>query len=98
LDNSRNNPRRSDRPIEQYRDQLDRYQFQMGSSRGRLATALDMMTDTLALIGQHGVYCRSARGTEALDIRRAMDQLEDSKTLILDTMTEMRAGPPPDPD
>ena len=33
----------------------------MGSARGRLAVALDLLTDSLALVGQHGVYCRSER-------------------------------------
>ena len=33
----------------------------MGARRGRLAVALDLLTDALAMVGQHGVYCQSAR-------------------------------------
>ena len=32
-----------------------------GRDRGRLAVALDLLTDALAMVGQHGVYCQSAR-------------------------------------
>ena len=82
--------------MKNYRDQMDRYQFQMGSSRGRLATALDVLTDALALVGQHRVYCRNAGNSEgeAMDIRLVMEQLENSKLLILETMKELQqAGP-----
>jgi hypothetical protein len=74
-----------------YREQLERYQFQMGSARGRLATALDLLTDALALTGQHGMYCRqpgSGRGPK--DLRLIMDQIEDSKGLILETLEELK--------
>lgn len=78
----------------QYSDKLEHYQFQMGADRGRLATALDMLTDTLALVGQHGVYCRSQREPDkpAMDIRLIMGRIEDSKGLILETMEELRGG------
>ena len=78
--------------MEKYRDQLDRYQFQMGSARGRLATVLDILTDALALVGQHGVYCRSGGDSPkaTLDVRMVMDQIEGSKDLILETMKELK--------
>lgn len=76
-----------------YQRQLDRYQFQMGPACGRLATALDVLTDALALVGQHRVYCRSADRPEreSMDIRMVMKHLEDSKLLILETMKVLRA-------
>ena len=43
--------------IAQRRDDLERFEFMMGAERGRLAVTLDMLTDALILIGQHGVYC-----------------------------------------
>jgi hypothetical protein len=78
--------------MKKYQEKLERYQFQMGPACGRLATALDVLTDTLALVGQHGVYCRNAGrpDREALDIRMVMGQIEDSKSLIMDTMKELR--------
>lgn len=78
------------------REQLERYQFQMGPARGRLAAALDLLTDALALVGQHGVYCRSSGrpDREAMDIRLIMGQIEDSKGLIIETLEELRTRQP----
>lgn len=75
-----------------YEDQLARYRFQMGPTRGRLATALDLLTDALALAGQHGIYCRhpSGSGEPATDLRLIMRQIEDSKGLIIETMEELK--------
>ena len=52
---------------------LDDHEFQMGLERGRLAVTLDVLTDALVLVGQHGVYCQSARqlGKPAMDIQIA---------------------------
>ncbi len=71
---------------------MERYQFQMGSVRGGLATALDMLTDALALVGQHGVYCRSVRQPQypAMDVRLVMEQIEESKGLIIAAMEELK--------
>ncbi len=78
--------------LEHYRDAMERYQFQMGSVRGGLATALDILTDALALVGQHGVYCRSARQPQypAMDVRLVMEQIEESKGLIIAAMQELK--------
>ena len=64
----------------------------MGVPRGRLAVTLDMLTDALALVGQHGVYCQSARqlGKPAMDIQIIMKQLNDAKELISTVMEELR--------
>ena len=47
--------------FEKHRESLERHETMMGGARGRLAVALDLLTDSLALVGQHGVYCRSER-------------------------------------
>ena len=47
--------------FDKHRDTLEHHETMMGSARGRLAVALDLLTDSLALVGQHGVYCRSER-------------------------------------
>ena len=77
--------------IEHYREAMERYDLQMGPVRGGLATALDILTDALALVGQHGVYCRSARQPEhpAMDVRLVMEHIEDSKGLIIAAMEEL---------
>jgi hypothetical protein len=78
--------------LEHYRDAQERYQFQMGPVRGDLATALDILTDALTLVGQHGVYCRSQRQPQfpAMDVRLVMQQIEDSKGLIIAVMEQLK--------
>ena len=55
-----------------------------GSARGRVAVALDLLTDALAMVGQHGVYCQSTRvpGKPALDIALVLEQIGDAKELL----------------
>ena len=78
--------------LDHYREARDRYEFQMGSVRGSLATALDILTDALALVGQHGVYCRSTRQPQypSMDVRLVMEQIEDSKALIIAAMEALK--------
>src|SRR5215471_21058144 len=78
--------------LDHYREAKERYDFQMGPVRGGLATALDILTDALALVGQHAVYCRSQRQPQfpAMDVRLVMQQIEDSKSLIIAAMEELR--------
>ena len=73
-------------------EELERYEFQMGVERGRLALTLDLLTDALVLTGQHGVYCQSARqaGKPAMDVQIIAKSIEDAKTLILSVMEEIK--------
>lgn len=66
--------------------------MQMGVARGRLAMAMDVLTDALILVGQHGVYCQSARqpGRPAMDIQMILKSLNDSKELVSDVMQELK--------
>jgi hypothetical protein len=82
---------------EERREELEKHEFMMGIPRGRLAVALDVLTDALVLVGQHGVYCQSARqpGKPAKDIQLITKSIADAKELISGVMTEMKkAGPP----
>lgn len=74
------------------REDLERHEFMMGIERGRLAVTLDMLTDALVLVGQHGVYCQSARqpGRPAMDIQMITRLIEDSKELVTSVMDEIR--------
>jgi hypothetical protein len=69
---------------EDRKDELERHEFRMGRERGRLAVTLDCITDALVLVGQHGVYCQSARqpGKPAMDIQMISKSLADAKELI----------------
>ncbi len=64
----------------------------MGTARGRLAVSLDVLTDALALVGQHGVYCVSNRNPSlpALDLQAVMHGINDAKELIGSAMEEVR--------
>ena len=75
------------------REELQRYEFMMGVPRGRLAATLDAITDAMALVGQHGVYCQSQRqaGMPAMDIQVVMKSLTDAKELIQGVMEELKA-------
>ena len=74
------------------KDALDAHEFQMGVERGRLAVTLDLLTDALVLVGQHGVYCQSARqaGKPAMDIQMIGNCLIDAKELVASVMGELR--------
>jgi hypothetical protein len=65
----------------------------MGATRGRLAVALDLLTDSLALVGQHGVYCKSERfpGKPRMDIALVLEQLDDAKQLVQSAMENLRS-------
>ena len=74
------------------RDELEKYEFMMGTSRGRLAVSLDVLTDALVLIGQHGVYCVSNRNPSkpALDLQTVLGEINGAKELIQSVMEELR--------
>jgi len=78
--------------LDEKRTELDQYEFMMGVTRGRLAVALDVLTDTLTLVGQHSVYCQSARqpGKPAMDVQIVMKGITDAKELISSVMEELR--------
>jgi hypothetical protein len=74
------------------REELEKHEFSMGLERGRLAVALDVLTDALVLVGQHGVYCQSARqpGRPAMDIQIITKSLDQAKELVASVMDELR--------
>lgn len=74
------------------KEELEKYEFMMGTARGRLAVAMDLLTDALILVGQHGVYCTSNRnpGKPALDIQSVLSSINGSKELISSAMEELR--------
>jgi hypothetical protein len=77
---------------EDRRDELEIHEFMMGVPRGRLAVTLDVLTDARVLVGQHGVYCQSARqpGRPAMDIQLITKSISDAKDLISGVMSELK--------
>jgi hypothetical protein len=78
--------------FDNYRDELEKFEFMMGPARGRLAVTMDIVTDAMSLIGQHGVYCQSQRypGKPVLDIQLVMKSLTEAKELITSVMEELK--------
>ena len=78
--------------LDKHHDALERHETMMGSARGRLAVALDLLTDSLALVGQHGVYCRSERfpGKPKMDIALILEHMDDAKQLVQSAMQELK--------
>lgn len=78
--------------FDEKRAELDRYEFMMGPERGRLAVAMDLLTDSLIMVGQHGVYCASTRNPSkpALDLQAVLAGIEGAKSLIQSVMEEIR--------
>jgi len=77
--------------FDEKQEELEHYETMMGIPRGRLAVTMDMITDAMALVGQHGVYCQSQRwpGKPVMDIQLIMKGLTDAKELIQSVMAEL---------
>jgi hypothetical protein len=78
--------------FEEHKDELEHYEQMLGRHRGRLAVGLDRVTSAMVLVGQHGVYCHSARNPEipAMDIQIVQQELSKAKELIQSVMEELR--------
>ncbi len=82
---------------EDHKEELEKHEFMMGVERGRLAVTLDLLTDALVLVGQHGVYCQSARqpGKPAMDLQMIIKNLAGSKELVAGVIEELKRKRPP---
>src|ERR1700691_426583 len=80
--------------FDEKQEELEHYETMMGVPRGRLAVTMDTITDAMALVGQHGVYCQSQRwpGKPVMDIQIIMKSLTDAKELIQSVMEELKKG------
>lgn len=85
--------------FEKHHDSLERHETMLGASRGRVAVAMDLLTDALAMVGQHGVYCQSTRmpGRPTLDIALVIEQIGDAKELLQSVIELDRGGGPSAP-
>lgn len=75
------------------KEELEKFEFMMGTARGRLAVTMDLLTQAMVLVGQHAVYCRSQRDPEqpVMDVRLINQDLSQAKELIQSVMEELRA-------
>jgi len=79
---------------ESERDRLDDLQFMLGTEAGNLALALEQLTDVMALVNLHVVYCRVDKGPRAgqppLDVAELLQTLEKAKRLVQETMQQLQ--------
>jgi hypothetical protein len=77
-------------------EELEREIFMRGEAAGRLAVALDTLTDALTLVGQHGVYCTSNRNPAVpkLDLQAVLAGIGGAKELVADAMDSLRSPKP----
>jgi len=73
--------------------ELEHFEQRMGVPRGRLAVTMDLVTDAMTLVGQHGVYCQSQRwpGKPVMDVQLIMQNLTNAKELIQSVMEELKS-------
>lgn len=78
--------------FDEHREELEHYEQMLGRHRGRLAVALDLVTNALVLAGQHAVYCHSAAGpgTPKRDVQLMGGELTKAKELIQSVMEDLR--------
>jgi hypothetical protein len=78
--------------FDDHKEELEKHEFMMGVARGRLAVTMDLLTDALILVGQHGVYCTSNRNPSkpAMDIQTVLSSINGAKELVSSVMEELR--------
>jgi len=76
------------------REKVEGYQTMLGLEAGRLALAMDQLTDAMAALGQHKVYCRVEKGPRIgeppLDLVDLLDTLQKAKTLVQQTLLQLK--------
>jgi hypothetical protein len=79
--------------FDEHKDELEHYETMMGPHRGRLAVSLDLLTNALILVGQHGVYCHTNRdpNVPVMDIRIIQAEIGKAKELVQSVMEALRA-------
>jgi hypothetical protein len=79
--------------FDEHKAEIEHYEQMLGRYRGRLAVALDRVTEAMLLVGQHGIYCHSARDPQkpAMDIEIVTRELRKAKELVQDVMEGLRA-------
>jgi len=71
--------------------ELEREEFMRGEARGRLAVTLDVLTDALILVGQHGVYCTSERNPAVpkMDLQAVLAGIGGAKELVASVLAKL---------
>jgi hypothetical protein len=81
-------------------EELEREVFMRGEAAGRLSVALDVLTDALVLVGQHGVYCASSRNPAVpkMDLQAVLAGIGGAKELVAGAMEALQTQKDKDRD
>jgi hypothetical protein len=78
------------------RAKLSDLQFMLGTDAGALALALEQITDAMAQVNLHTVYCRVEKGPRAgappNDVAHALATMQKAKDLLQVTLQRFRSG------
>ena len=76
------------------REKLDDLRHMLGPDAGNLALVLEQLTDAMAMINLHAVYCRVEKGPRAgqppLDVAEVLQTVEKAKRLVQETLIRLR--------
>jgi hypothetical protein len=76
---------------------LDDLRHMLGHDAGNLARVLEQLTDLMAMINQHAVYCRVDKGPRTgrppLDVAEMLQVIENVKELLQETLGRWRKPP-----
>ena len=79
------------------RAKLSDLQFMLGTDAGALALALEQITDAMAQVNLHTVYCRVEKGPRGgaptRDIADVLATMEKAKELLQSTLQRLRDHP-----
>jgi hypothetical protein len=79
------------------RAKLDDLRFMLGPDAGNLAMVLEQLTDAMAMVNLHAVYCRVEKGPRtgqpSLDIIDLLKVLENTKELVQESLQRLRNRP-----
>lgn len=80
-------------------DKLDDLRHMLGPDAGNLAMALEQLTDAMALVNLHAVYCRVEKGPRAgrpsMDVADILATLTKAKALVQETLQRLRISEGP---
>src|SRR4051794_20569296 len=78
------------------REKLDDLRQMLGHEAGTLALALERLTDAMAMINLHAVYCRVEKGPHAgrpaQDVAEMLQTVASAKELVRETLQRLRTS------
>jgi hypothetical protein len=78
-------------------DLVEPLEFKWGRRRGRLAAAMDILSDLAVVLGTHSAYCRAARQSDRppQDVQAALEHIQHAKELIASLLADAADETPP---